>query len=197
MFIKNWKKRPTAIQKLLEIIGRVRLYPSWSVRDRSRLGHKPDYRLGWSSESCMYACCSVSVACRPAEIAHGDAAKLGQFIGLKGLSSFHGMSKHRTRFVFQHSSSLTLNDCFEIFSQEETLDRDNRPVRKTFIIAQIWIVGRRLVRDSLEADHSIARCNLNCRKKMRFVLSQSSPELKLNLSLAQLRFNWWQKCVAN
>ena len=39
-------------------------------RDRSRLGHKPDYRLGWSSEyvrKSMYACCSVSVACRPAE----------------------------------------------------------------------------------------------------------------------------------
>ena len=40
------------------------------VRDRSRLGHKPDYRLGWSSEyvrKSMYACRSVSVACRPAE----------------------------------------------------------------------------------------------------------------------------------
>ena len=37
---------------------------------RSRLGHKPDYRLGWSSEyvrKSMYACRSVSVACRPAE----------------------------------------------------------------------------------------------------------------------------------
>ena len=48
------------------------------VRDRSRLGHKPDYRLGWSPEyvrKSMYACRSVSVACRPAE------AKLGQFIG--------------------------------------------------------------------------------------------------------------------
>ena len=40
------------------------------VRNRSRLGHKPDYRLGWSSEyvrKSMYACRSVSVACRPAE----------------------------------------------------------------------------------------------------------------------------------
>ena len=40
------------------------------VRDRSRLGHKPDYQLGWSSEyvrKSMYACHSVSVACRPAE----------------------------------------------------------------------------------------------------------------------------------
>ena len=40
------------------------------VRDRSRLRHKPDYRLGWSSEyvrKSMYACRSVSVACRPAE----------------------------------------------------------------------------------------------------------------------------------
>ena len=40
------------------------------VRDRSRLGHKPDCRLGWSSEyvrKSMYACHSRSVACRPAE----------------------------------------------------------------------------------------------------------------------------------
>ena len=40
------------------------------VRDRSRLEHKPDYRLGWSSEyvrKSMCACRSVSVACRPAE----------------------------------------------------------------------------------------------------------------------------------
>ena len=40
------------------------------VRDRSRLGHKPDYRHGWSPEyvrKSMYACRSVSVACRPAE----------------------------------------------------------------------------------------------------------------------------------
>ena len=40
------------------------------VRDRSRLGHKPDYRHGWSPEyvrKSMYACRSASVACRPAE----------------------------------------------------------------------------------------------------------------------------------
>ena len=40
------------------------------VRDRSRLGHKPEYRLGWSPEhvrKSMYACRSLSVACRPAE----------------------------------------------------------------------------------------------------------------------------------
>ena len=40
------------------------------VRDRSRLGHKPDCRLGWLSEyvrKSMYAWHSVSVACRPAE----------------------------------------------------------------------------------------------------------------------------------
>ena len=40
------------------------------IRDRSRLGHVPDCRLGWSSEyvrKSMYACHSVSVACRPAE----------------------------------------------------------------------------------------------------------------------------------
>ena len=40
------------------------------VRDRSRLGHKPDCRLGWSPEyvrKSMCACHSVSVASRPAE----------------------------------------------------------------------------------------------------------------------------------
>ena len=61
---------PTAIQKLLEIVDRVHLYPSCSFATRSRLGHKPDYRLRWSSEDVRkstYACRSVSVACRPAE----------------------------------------------------------------------------------------------------------------------------------
>ena len=51
------------------------------VRDRSWLGHKPDCRLGWSSEyvrKSMYACHSVSVACRPAET---RAAKSSQFVG--------------------------------------------------------------------------------------------------------------------
>ena len=60
----------TAIQKLLEMIGRVPFMSFVFVRDRSRLGHKPDCRLGWLSEyvrKSMYAWHSVSVACRPAE----------------------------------------------------------------------------------------------------------------------------------
>ena len=39
--------RPTAIQKLLEMIGRVCLYPRLLIANCSRLGHKPDCRLGW------------------------------------------------------------------------------------------------------------------------------------------------------
>ena len=41
--------------------------------DCSRLGHKPDCRLGWSSEyleKLLHECHSVSVACRPAETWH-------------------------------------------------------------------------------------------------------------------------------
>ena len=69
------------------------------VRDRSRLGHKPDYRLRWSSEyvrKSMYACRSVSVACRPAEKRRrcGEIGSIHRsilvghrrLIGLKGLS---------------------------------------------------------------------------------------------------------------
>ena len=37
--------RPTAIQKLLEIISRVRLYPSCSFATALDSGHKSDYRL--------------------------------------------------------------------------------------------------------------------------------------------------------
>ena len=77
--------RPTAIQKLLEIIGESPFISFVLVRDRSRLGHKPDYRLGWSSEyvltidgrmpQCRSNC--VQVSTRSA----ADAAKLGRFIG--------------------------------------------------------------------------------------------------------------------
>ena len=52
------------------------------VRDRSRLGHKPDYRLGWSSEyvrKSMHAAVCLLRAGQPRSA--GDAAKLGQFIG--------------------------------------------------------------------------------------------------------------------
>ena len=61
---------PTAIQKLLEIIDRVRLYPSCSFATALDSDINQTTRLGWSSEyvrKSMYACRSVSVACRPAE----------------------------------------------------------------------------------------------------------------------------------
>ena len=59
-----------AISKLLEMIGRFAYFPRVLNRDRSPLGHKPDCRLGGSSEyarKSMHACHSVSAACRPAE----------------------------------------------------------------------------------------------------------------------------------
>ena len=54
-------------------------------RDRSPLGHKPDYRLGWSSEyvrKSMHACYSVSIACRPAETHrwHGEIGSVHRSI---------------------------------------------------------------------------------------------------------------------
>ena len=67
--------RTIAIKKLLEMIGRVHLYPRYLVCDRSRLGHKPDYRHGWLIEyvrKSMHACHSLSVACRPAEYEIGS-----------------------------------------------------------------------------------------------------------------------------
>ena len=60
-----------AISKLLEMIGRSTYVLACSIDDRSPLGHKPDCRLGWSSEyvrKSMHAYHSVSVACRPAEM---------------------------------------------------------------------------------------------------------------------------------
>ena len=53
------------------------------VRDRSRLGHKPDCRLGWLSEyvrKSMYAWHSVSVACRPAETRRGEIGSIRRSI---------------------------------------------------------------------------------------------------------------------
>ena len=48
-----------AIWKLLEVIGISAYFPRRLDRDRSPLGHKPDYRHGWSSEyvrKSMHAC---------------------------------------------------------------------------------------------------------------------------------------------
>ena len=60
---------PTAIQKLLEIIDRVRLYPSCLFAtaldsDINQTTGSGGHLSMWKS---MYACRSVSVACRPAE----------------------------------------------------------------------------------------------------------------------------------
>ena len=59
-----------AISKLLKLIGRSAYFPRVLDRDRFPFGHKPDLRLGCSSEyvrKSMHACRSVSAACRPAE----------------------------------------------------------------------------------------------------------------------------------
>ena len=68
-----------AISKLLEVIGISAYFPRRLDRDRSPLGHKPDYRHGWLSEyvrKSMHACHSVSAACRPAETA-GQRGEIG------------------------------------------------------------------------------------------------------------------------
>ena len=68
-----------AIWKLLEVIGISACFPRRLARDRSPLGHKPDYRHGWSSEyvrKSMHACQSVSAACGPAETA-GRRGEIG------------------------------------------------------------------------------------------------------------------------
>ena len=70
-----------AISKLLEVIGISAYFPRRLDRDRSPLGHKPDYRHGWLSEyvrKSMNACHSVSAACRPAETA-GRRGEIGSF----------------------------------------------------------------------------------------------------------------------
>ena len=56
-----------AISKLLEVIGISAYFPRRLDRDRSPLGHKPDYRQ--YVRKSMHACHSVSAACRPAETA--------------------------------------------------------------------------------------------------------------------------------
>ena len=74
---------PVAISKLLELIGKVSLYPRLLAGDHSRLGHKPDFRLGWSSEyvrKSMHAKDGVSVACRASRDAPACAVKSGQSI---------------------------------------------------------------------------------------------------------------------
>ena len=54
------------------------------VRDRSRLGHKPDCRLGWLSEhvrKSMYAYGTVCLLRAGQPRRAGAAAKSGQFVG--------------------------------------------------------------------------------------------------------------------
>ena len=93
-------RTPRAISKLLEMIGRSAYFPRPPNSDRSRLGHKPDCRLAWSSEyvrKSMRACHGVSVACRPTETRRrrGEIGRsIGQFscctggtVGVRGLSS--------------------------------------------------------------------------------------------------------------
>ena len=82
---------PTAIQKLLEMIGRVHLYPRLFVEDWSRLRHKPDYRHGWSSEyvrksmhACQCVCCVQASRKAPATRQNGSIHR-SILVGLMGL----------------------------------------------------------------------------------------------------------------
>ena len=62
-----------AISKLLEMIGSSAYFPCVLNHDHSPLGHKPDCRLGWSSEyvrksmhSCHSVCCVQASQAKPA-----------------------------------------------------------------------------------------------------------------------------------
>ena len=83
MSIRYNPLRPTAIQKLLEIIGRVRLYPSCSfataldsdINQTTGSGGHPSMWENW----CMHATVCLLRAGQPKSA--GDTAKSGQFIG--------------------------------------------------------------------------------------------------------------------
>ena len=84
------------------------------VRDRSRLGHKPDYRHEWSPEyvrKSMYAYAAVCLLRAGQPRSAGDAAKLGQFVGqfswvtgdpivLKGISNVNSHLYFTSLFPF-------------------------------------------------------------------------------------------------
>ena len=75
--------RPTAIQKLLEIIGRVRLYPSYSFAtaldsDINQTTGSGGHLSMWENR-CMHAAVCLLRAGQPRSA--GNASKLGQFIG--------------------------------------------------------------------------------------------------------------------
>ena len=75
--------RLTAIQKLLEIIGKVRLYPSCSFAtaldsDINQTTGSGGHLSMWENQ-CMHAAVCLLRAGQPRSA--GDAAKLGQFIG--------------------------------------------------------------------------------------------------------------------
>ena len=75
--------RPTAIPKLLEIIGRVRLYPSCSFAtalnsDINQTTGSGGHLSMWENR-CMHAAVCLLRAGQPRSA--GDAAKLGQFVG--------------------------------------------------------------------------------------------------------------------
>ena len=93
LYINSWNKfstvtifnplRPTAIQKLLEIIGRVRLYPSCSFAtaldsDMNQTTGSGGHLNMWENQ-CMHAAVCLLRAGQPRSA--GNAAKLGQFIG--------------------------------------------------------------------------------------------------------------------
>ena len=74
---------PTAIQKLLEIIDRVRLYPSCSFAtaldsDINQTTGSGGHLSMWKNR-CMHATVCLLRAGQPRSA--GDAAKLGQFVG--------------------------------------------------------------------------------------------------------------------
>ena len=102
------------------------------VHERSRLELKPDCLLGWSFEyvrKSMYACHSVSVACRPAET-HQRLGEIGSICrsilvghrrptGLKGL-----LNSPMKSLIDELSDDLSMNELFDELSMNSqwTLD---------------------------------------------------------------------------
>ena len=107
--------RPTAIQKLLEIIGRVRLYPLCSFAtaldsDINQTTGSGGHLSMWENW-CMHAAVCMFRAGQPRSA--GDAAKLDQFVG-----KFLWVTGDPIRLKGLWEFSMFPNDLFHICEQE-------------------------------------------------------------------------------
>ena len=118
--------RPTAIRKLLEIIGRVRLYPPCSFetaldsdinQTTGSCGH-----LSMCQNRCMHAAVCLLRAGQPRSA--GDAAKLGQFIGQFSWITGDLIIKHYLIFI-PGTSTSELDNCTTTQSGEFYIGKIN------------------------------------------------------------------------